>query len=123
MLAKIAEGIAVEGMESLAPVLVDGMQPLLDLLPAGAHVVLVDPEKVRTRAHDLVATSEEFLAASWANASAGNELPVDLSALGPATPSTWPRRRTGRWPGCASTRWRAGGPVVVADRADRRDAE
>ncbi|MBI4939176.1 MAG: transcription-repair coupling factor [Actinobacteria bacterium] len=81
MLAKIAAGVAVEGMESLAPVLVDGMEPLLDLLPAGSVVVLVDPEKVRSRAHDLVATSDEFLAASWANASAGNAVPVDLSAL------------------------------------------
>src|SRR4051794_14528242 len=81
MLLKISEGIAVEGMESLAPALVDHMEPLLDLLPAGTHVVVVDPEKVRTRSHDLVATSQEFLAASWANASAGNELPVDLSIL------------------------------------------
>src|SRR3954469_18343915 len=81
MLGKISEGIAVEGMESLAPALVDEMQPLLDLLPDGTHVVLVDPEKIRTRAHDLVATSDEFLAASWANAAAGNELPIDLSAL------------------------------------------
>jgi transcription-repair coupling factor (superfamily II helicase) len=81
LLGKISEGIAVEGMESLAPALVDEMQPLLDLLPGGTHVVLVDPERIRTRAHDLVATSEEFLAASWANASAGNELPIDLSAL------------------------------------------
>ncbi|HYJ76092.1 MAG TPA: DEAD/DEAH box helicase, partial [Kineosporiaceae bacterium] len=81
MLGKISEGIAVEGMESLAPALVDEMQPLLDLLPDGTHVVLVDPERIRTRAHDLVATSEEFLGASWANASAGNDLPVDLSAL------------------------------------------
>src|SRR4051794_22491955 len=81
LLGKISEGIAVEGMESLAPALVDQMQPLLDVLPDGTHVVLVDPERIRTRAHDLVATSEEFLAASWANASAGNELPIDLSAL------------------------------------------
>jgi transcription-repair coupling factor (superfamily II helicase) len=81
LLGKISEGIAVEGMESLAPALVDQMQPLLDVLPDGTHVVLVDPEKIRTRAHDLVATSDEFLAASWANASAGNELPIDLSAL------------------------------------------
>ncbi len=81
MLLKISEGIAVEGMESLAPALVDEMQPLLDLLPDGTHVVLVDPEKIRTRSHDLVATSEEFLAASWANASAGNDLPIDLSAV------------------------------------------
>ncbi len=80
LLAKIAEGIAAEGMESLAPVLVDRMQPVLQLLVPGTHVVLLDPEKVRRRAHDLVATSEEFLAASWANAAAGNELPVDLGA-------------------------------------------
>jgi transcription-repair coupling factor (superfamily II helicase) len=82
MLEKIAAGVAVEGMESLAPALVDGMQPVLDLLPAGALIVLLDPEKVRARAHDLVATSQEFLAASWANASAGNQIPVDLTGLG-----------------------------------------
>ena len=98
MLLKISEGIAVEGMESLAPALVDRMEPLLDLLPAGTHVVVVDPEKVRTRSHDLVATSDEFLAASWANASAGNELPVDLSqvddgAVDLSTSSYWPIAR------------------------------
>ena len=36
MLDKMAEGHAVEGMESLAPVLVDDMELLVDLLPAGA---------------------------------------------------------------------------------------
>ncbi|MBL8929998.1 MAG: transcription-repair coupling factor [Kineosporiaceae bacterium] len=81
LLTKLAEGIAVEGMESLAPVLVEAMVPLLDLLPEHTHVVLLDPEKVRRRAHDLVATSEEFLAASWANASAGNAVPVDLRGV------------------------------------------
>ncbi len=80
MLTKIADGIAVEGMESLAPVLVEGMQPLLDLLRPDTHVVLLDPERVRRRAHDLVATSAEFLAASWVNAAVGNELPVDLGS-------------------------------------------
>ncbi|MEV7088365.1 transcription-repair coupling factor [Streptomyces sp. NPDC093085] len=66
LLGKIAEGIAVEGMESLAPVLVDDMELLLDVLPAGAMALVCDPERVRTRAADLVATSQEFLAASWA---------------------------------------------------------
>ena len=56
LLAKIAEGIYVEGMESLAPALVDGMDLLPDLLPSGAHLLVVEPERVRTRAHDLVAT-------------------------------------------------------------------
>ena len=81
MLGKVAEGIAVEGMESLAPALVDGMESLLDLLPPGAHVVLTDPERVRKRAHDLVATSDEFLEASWSNAASGNAVPVDLQGI------------------------------------------
>ncbi|MCU0264563.1 MAG: transcription-repair coupling factor [Actinomycetia bacterium] len=77
---QLAEGIAVEGMESLAPVLVDRMEPLTDLLPTDAVVVACDPERVRTRAHDLVATGEEFLAASWAAAAAGGAVPLDLGA-------------------------------------------
>jgi transcription-repair coupling factor (superfamily II helicase) len=93
LLEKIAHGIAVEGMESLAPVLVDGMDPLLDLLPAGTHLIVLDPEKVRARSHDLVATSAEFLEASWANASAGNATPVDLSSLDFAESSYWPLAR------------------------------
>ena len=86
MLTKVAEGIAVEGMESLAPALVDGMESVLDVLPNESIVLLSDPERIRTRAHDLVATSQEFLEASWANAAAGNQVPVDLeSVLGTAS--------------------------------------
>ncbi|HHU08685.1 MAG TPA: transcription-repair coupling factor [Intrasporangiaceae bacterium] len=81
MLDKIAAGIAVEGMESLAPALIDGMETLLDVLADDAAVVLVDPERVRTRAHDLVATSQEFLDAGWVNAAAGNTVPIDLQEL------------------------------------------
>ena len=77
---KIAAGIAVEGMESLAPVLVDEMELLVDLLPADTHVLVLDPERVRARAHDLVATSEEFLGASWAAAAGGGTAPIDLGA-------------------------------------------
>ncbi|MFC7404898.1 transcription-repair coupling factor [Georgenia alba] len=80
LLEKVAEGIAVEGMESLAPVLADGMQPVLDLVPDGSLVVLSDPERVRRRAHDLVATTEEFLAAAWASAAQGGKVPLDLRA-------------------------------------------
>jgi transcription-repair coupling factor (superfamily II helicase) len=77
---KIAAGIAVEGMESLSPVLVDEMELLVDLLPPDTHVLVLDPERARTRAHDLVATSEEFLAASWAAAAGGGTAPIDLGA-------------------------------------------
>lgn len=79
MLEKIAGGIAVEGMESLAPVLVDAMVPFVGELPAGSIAVVVEPEKVRARAHDLEATNEEFLQAAWATASDGGAAPVDLS--------------------------------------------
>jgi transcription-repair coupling factor (superfamily II helicase) len=80
LLGKIAEGIAVEGMESLAPALVDDMELLLDVLPAGAMAVVCDPERVRTRAADLVATSQEFLHASWAASAVGGEAPIDVGA-------------------------------------------
>jgi transcription-repair coupling factor (superfamily II helicase) len=78
MLERIAEGHEVEGMESLAPVLVDEMELLVDVLPAGSRVVVCDPERVRGRAHDLVATSHEFLDASWSTAAAGGRAPIDL---------------------------------------------
>ena len=80
MTSKIAAGIAVEGMESLAPVLVDHLELLVDVLPADTQVVVVDPERVRSRAHDLVATSAEFLGASWAAAAGGGQAPIDLGA-------------------------------------------
>ncbi|HLR83789.1 MAG TPA: transcription-repair coupling factor [Nocardioidaceae bacterium] len=79
---RLAEGHAVEGMESLAPVLTDEMELLVDLMPDDTTVLVCDPERVRTRAHDLVATSEEFLQASWAAAAAGGDAPIDL---GPAS--------------------------------------
>ena len=71
MLDKIAQGHAVDGMEALSPALVDGMELLVELLPAGTHVLVCDPELVRGRAIDLVKTSEEFLQASWAAAAGG----------------------------------------------------
>ncbi|HET9997452.1 MAG TPA: transcription-repair coupling factor, partial [Nocardioides sp.] len=77
---KIAAGIAVEGMESLAPALVDEMELLVDLMPADTHVLVLDPERARARAHDLVATSDEFLGASWAAAAGGGTAPIDLGA-------------------------------------------
>ncbi len=81
MLHKLAAGVAVEGMESLAPALVDGMELLLDALRPGSAVVACDPERVRARAHDLVATSQEFREAAWANAAVGNTVPIDLDAV------------------------------------------
>ena len=79
---KLAEGIPVEGMESLAPVLGAGdLELLSDCMPAGTVVLLCDPERIRTRAHDLVRTSEEFREASWAAAAVGGEAPLDLGQV------------------------------------------
>jgi transcription-repair coupling factor (superfamily II helicase) len=82
ILDKLAEGIPVEGMESLAPALgdSDSWELLVDCMPAGTHVLLCDPERIRTRAHDLVRTSDEFLQASWAAAAVGGKAPIDLGA-------------------------------------------
>jgi len=80
LLDPISRGEAVEGMEALAPVLVDDLALMLHELPAGSHVVVCDPERVRTRSADLVRTSREFLDASWAVAAGGGTAPVDLGA-------------------------------------------
>ena len=80
LLDPISRGEAVEGMEALAPVLVDDLTLVLHELPDGAQVIVCDPERVRTRSADLVRTSREFLDASWAVAAGGGTAPVDLGA-------------------------------------------
>ncbi|MBB5871610.1 transcription-repair coupling factor (superfamily II helicase) [Allocatelliglobosispora scoriae] len=82
ILDKLVEGIPVEGMESLAPTLAgpNSMQLLVECLPKDTIVLLCDPERIRTRAHDLVRTSEEFLQASWAAAAVGGKAPVDVGS-------------------------------------------
>jgi transcription-repair coupling factor (superfamily II helicase) len=78
MLGKVADGITVEGMEAFTSVLADRMELLLDHVPLGGVVLTCDPERIRTRAEELVATSQEFLEASWATAATGGEAPIDL---------------------------------------------
>jgi transcription-repair coupling factor (superfamily II helicase) len=86
MLAKLAEGIPVDGMEALLPVLRSDEPALLtDQLAAGTPVLVCDPEKVRTRAADLIKTGREFLEASWSSAAAGgaeSAAPIDVAQLG-----------------------------------------
>lgn len=76
MLEPISNGVAVEGMESLAPLLTE-MQSFLEVLPKGSLTVVVEPEKVRSRVDDLLATNEEFLQAAWAAAGEGLAAPVE----------------------------------------------
>ena len=78
LLEPLSQGVPVEGMEALASALADGMDLLTDLMPTGTVVVVCDAERVSSRAHDVVATSHEFLAASWENAAHGNSTPIDI---------------------------------------------
>ena len=108
MLAKLAEGIPVDGMEALLPVLRPGDHALLtDQLAAGTPVLLCDPEKVRTRAADLIKTGREFLEASWSVAAMGRRRGAD-------------RRRAAGWVGVRRTGRRArrgvAGPVTRGGR-------
>ncbi|MEU1724118.1 transcription-repair coupling factor [Actinomadura sp. ATCC 39365] len=80
VLDQLSDGIPVEGMEAFAPVLAGEMDLLLDHLPVRSAVFVCDPERIRGRAEELVRTSQEFLEASWINAAAGGEAPIDLGA-------------------------------------------
>src|ERR1700744_4754625 len=83
MVPKLAEGIPVDGMEALLPVLRPGEHVLLtDQLAQGTPVLVCDPEKVRTRAADLIKTGSEFLEASWSVAALGTDAPVDVTQFG-----------------------------------------
>ncbi len=122
VLGQLAEGIAVEGMESLSPVLTDGMELLVDVVPADTSVILVDPERVRARSVELHRTSEEFLAASWANAAAGNATPIDLESASYRELDDLEAAARGR-----SLRWLGIGPFgsldVDAERSTLRPTE
>jgi transcription-repair coupling factor (superfamily II helicase) len=83
MLARLAEGIPVDGMEALLPVLrPDDLCLLTDQLADATPVLICDPEKVRTRAADLIKTGREFLEASWSVAALGGDSPIDVEQLG-----------------------------------------
>ncbi|AKK02725.1 transcription-repair coupling factor [Corynebacterium epidermidicanis] len=82
LLTKVSEKQPAEGMEALIPALTDAdMVALPDVMPAGTHTLLVDPEKIRTRVADLEATDQEFLAAGWEAAAMGADGPVAVSGL------------------------------------------
>lgn len=81
--SKLSEGITFEGMESLAAGVVDRFNSILDYLPDGYQILLIDEPRIRTRAADLIKTNQEFLEAAWSNLawSEGdiNQRPIDLS--------------------------------------------
>ncbi|WP_293768625.1 transcription-repair coupling factor, partial [uncultured Corynebacterium sp.] len=82
LLTKVSEHIPAEGMEALLPVLADApFITLPEFMPAGTHVLLVAPEKIRTRIADLESTDAEFLAAGWEAAAMGADGPIAAEGL------------------------------------------
>jgi transcription-repair coupling factor (superfamily II helicase) len=81
ILEKISQGIAVDGMESLIPLLSDNFETILDRMPQGTEVIFIDDERIRSRTADLIETNEEFLAASWSNAAIGGSAPLPVEQI------------------------------------------
>lgn len=80
MLESIAQGIPVEGMESLIPALIDDVVPVYSLFPPESVVLIHDEERIRRAAEDLNKTAQEFLAASWhvAASRGASEVPISF---------------------------------------------
>jgi len=89
MLDKISEGIVVEGMESLIPLLVDKQELILDLLPKNCEIVFLDLPRITSRTSDLLSTNEEFFVAAWSNAAVGGSAPIALPQSVEKTYLTW----------------------------------
>lgn len=82
LLTKVGEHIPAEGMEAVLAVLADvPFVTLPELLAPGTHVLLVAPEKIRTRIADLESTDAEFLAAGWEAAAMGADGPLAAEGL------------------------------------------
>ena len=79
MAHKLAQGIYVDGMESLLGALSGELVSFIDLLPKDYEVITLDAPRIRSRALDLIMTNKEFLEASWSSAAMGADAPIDLS--------------------------------------------
>ena len=82
LLSAVVEGVAVEGVEAVAPLVGPGMTTLAEEMPPESAVVIIEPELVAERAEELVATAAEFLAAGWDVAAGGGQVPVELAESG-----------------------------------------
>ena len=82
LLEKIANGIAVEGIESLTSLFVADMVNVMHFLPDGSRICCLEVENLERRAADLITTSEEFLQATWSVVADGGQTPIDISQAG-----------------------------------------
>ena len=66
---RLSDGANFDGMESWLPWLITEELLLTDILPKDSELLLVDPKRMRTRAHDLLAEEDDLaraLAYTWA---------------------------------------------------------
>ena len=78
LLDKIAQGMTIDAMESLIPLLSDEFETILERMPKGTEVIFIDAERIRSRTADLLETNEEFLAAAWSSAAIGGDTPLPV---------------------------------------------
>ena len=78
--AKLAEGIYVDGMESLQGLLRPDLKSFVELLPPEFQIVLIDAQRIKSRALELFATNNEFLDAAWSSAAHGSDAPISLTS-------------------------------------------
>jgi len=66
---RLGDGLVFDGMESWLPWLIEKELLLTDVLDTHSRLVLVDPKRMRDRAHDLLAEEDDLaraLASTWA---------------------------------------------------------
>jgi transcription-repair coupling factor (superfamily II helicase) len=83
LLAQVADGLDVEGVESLLPLLFDDLRPLPAYLPGDAVLALVDPKRTLDRAEEVRHQADEAMQASWTTAAEGSTAPVEGVAYRP----------------------------------------
>ncbi len=81
VLEKISQGISVDGMESLIPFLVDEHTTIFERISPRSTVIFIEEERTKSRTADLIETNEEFLQASWSNASLGGAAPMPVDQV------------------------------------------
>ncbi len=90
IIGKLAEGISVDGMESLVPLLVDDFNTIAERMPSNTEVLFIDDERIRSRTADLLETNQEFLEAAWSSAAVGADAPLPIEET---TYLTWDEMR------------------------------
>jgi len=83
LLAQVGEGLDVEGVESLLPLLFDNLPLLTSYLPADAILVLANPKRTLDRAEEVRKQADEAMQSGWGTAAEGATAPVEGAGYHP----------------------------------------